>query len=102
MVHFTVVETPDNTFILNKDYPTVAWYARDRKALVELFPCSKEDIGVYPDATDAQHVEDPEITAFLNYLMRDIAENFNLSKEESKGLKKSLSEKLTAENYKNI
>jgi hypothetical protein len=100
--YFTVVETPDNTFILNKDYPTVTWYARNRKALVELFPCSKEDIGVYPEETDTQQVEDPEVTAFLNYLMGNITENFNLSKEESKELKDSLSEKLTATNYKNI
>ena len=100
--YFTVVETPDNTFILNKDYPTVAWYARDRKALVELFSCSKEDIGVYPEEIDTQQVEDPEVTAFLNYLMGNITENFNLSKEEAKELKDSLSEKLTATNYKNI
>lgn len=103
--YFTEVETSAetnawDTFFLNKDYPAVLWHDKDRKALVELFPCSKEDIGVYPEETDAQHVEDPKVTEFISYLMDIINKDFNLSKEESKGLKDSLNEKLTAANYK--
>lgn len=100
--YFTLVETPDSTFFLNKDYPVENWHAKDRKALVELFPCSKEDIGVYPEGTDAQHVEDPKVTEFISYLLDIINKDFNLSKEEFKGLKESLKKKLTAANYKNI
>lgn len=99
-LYFTVVETPDSTFFLSKDYPAVLWHAKDRKAPVELFPCSKEDIGVYPEETDAEHVENPRVTKFINYLMDAVNKDFNLSKEESKELKDSLSEKLTAANYK--
>ena len=57
------------------NYPIISWFSKDTEGVVELFSCSKEDTDVH-------------------------TREFNLSKEESKGLKDSLSEKLTAANYK--